>query len=299
VPGWTSGEAVGAGGAVGALVGGQLADRWGRRATLLTAQLSTAATLLLVGVSSHPGMILGSCLLLGTVQSMARPAYAAMMIDVVPESARLRAFTLQHWANNLAFSLAALLGGLLAALHYLIIFVVNAGATLLAAAVIFGKTVETRPAAPTRGTRGTPTSRHSPWRDPVFLTLSGTTFLIMLVFFQHASSLPISLAADGFPAAARGRYQGVTSLMMAAAAFLAPTIGGLVISRFGDQALWVGCFGLGLLVAALRLAAGPSRQRRITRLAAADPADRRPEPAPPATPAPTAPAADSGQKSTG
>ena len=81
--------------------------------TLLTAQLSTAATLLLVGVSSHPGMILGSCLLLGTVQSMARPAYAAMMIDVVPESARLRAFTLQHWANNLAFSLAALLGGLL------------------------------------------------------------------------------------------------------------------------------------------------------------------------------------------
>ncbi|MDD6791538.1 MAG: MFS transporter, partial [Thermobifida fusca] len=162
VPGWTSGEAVGAGGAVGALVGGQLADRWGRRATLLTAQLSTAATLLLVGVSSHPGMILGSCLLLGTVQSMARPAYAAMMIDVVPESARLRAFTLQHWANNLAFSLAALLGGLLAALHYLIIFVVNAGATLLAAAVIFGKTVETRPAAPTRGTRGTPTSRHSP-----------------------------------------------------------------------------------------------------------------------------------------
>jgi hypothetical protein len=39
--------------------------------------------------------------------------------------------------------------------------------------------------------------------------------------------------------------------------FVGPTVGGLVASRFGSDALWVAVFCLGLLLAAANLAAGP------------------------------------------
>lgn len=344
---------VGGGGAIGALIGGQLADRWGRRSTLLTAQVGTAATMLLLGFSSHPWLILGTCLLLGTVQSMARPAYGAMMIDVVPDQDRVRAFTLQHWVNNLAFSLAAVMAGLLAEVNFLIVFMVNAGATLIAASIIFLKTVETRPVAVNRHAGDKPVAAQSPWRDPVFLMLSAVMFLTMMIFMQHVASLPLSMTEDGFSAAAfgmviavnsvmimcgqlfmpkfikgrdrsrvlavaavvvgagfgltgfadviwfyaltvavwtigemlqspasatltaelspinsRGRYQSVSSLVIAGSAFLSPIIGGLVISYLGSGVLWAGCFVLGLVVAVLHLATGPSRERRIAQLRA-------------------------------
>ena len=44
----------------------------------------------------------------------ARPAFGAMMVDVVPERDRLRAFTLNYWAINLGFACAAVLAGLAA-----------------------------------------------------------------------------------------------------------------------------------------------------------------------------------------
>ncbi|WP_328369875.1 MFS transporter [Micromonospora zamorensis] len=46
--------AYGAGGAAGVLLGGVLADRWGRRATLLAAHLATAALMVALAFSRPP-----------------------------------------------------------------------------------------------------------------------------------------------------------------------------------------------------------------------------------------------------
>jgi hypothetical protein len=58
----------------------------------------------------------------------------------------------------------------------------------------------------------------------------------------------------------------VVSLSWSAATFLAPIAGGTVLQYAGDAALWFGCFGLGLLCAALHLRAGPARERRAAEL---------------------------------
>jgi MFS family permease len=75
--------------------------------------------------------------------------------------------------------------------------------------------------------------------------------------------------ADLAPASVRGRYQGVFALSWSIAGFTAPVLGGFVRDQLGNTALWVGCALIGVLAAAITLAAGPSRERRTAEVAAA------------------------------
>jgi MFS family permease len=79
------------------------------------------------------------------------------------------------------------------------------------------------------------------------------------------------------PAAMRGRYQGVFGFSFAAAAMVAPLLGGTVYQHLGGTVLWVGAGVLSLATAAAHLAAGPARAGRFAQLLAAE---GQPEPEP-------------------
>jgi MFS family permease len=72
--------------------------------------------------------------------------------------------------------------------------------------------------------------------------------------------------AELSPADLRGRYQGVFSLSWSAASFLAPITGAAVLQYAGSTALWLGCLGVGCLVAVIHVLAGPARERRAAEL---------------------------------
>ncbi|MFG2009104.1 MFS transporter [Micromonospora sp. NPDC048868] len=137
--------AYGLGGAGGVLLGGVLADRWGRRSTLLAAHLATAGLMVGLAFSRHLVMIAALAALVGVAHSMPSPAFVAAIVDVVPERRRSRAFNLQFWAFNLGMAVASLLAGLLAEASFVALFLVDAAATALAAAVIAWKVPETLP----------------------------------------------------------------------------------------------------------------------------------------------------------
>ncbi|MGC1212803.1 MAG: MFS transporter, partial [Micromonospora sp.] len=135
--------AYGAGGAVGVLLGGVLADRWGRRATLVAAHLGAAGLMVALAFSRHLVVIAVLAALVGVVHSMPSPAFVAAIVDVVPEERRSRAFNLQFWAFNLGMAVASLLAGVLAEASFVALFLVDAAATLAAAAIIAAKVPET------------------------------------------------------------------------------------------------------------------------------------------------------------
>ena len=66
----------GVGGAVGTTVGGTLADRWGRRPTLLTAHLGAATMMLGLGLARPLWTVALGALLLGMFAEAARPEAA-------------------------------------------------------------------------------------------------------------------------------------------------------------------------------------------------------------------------------
>ncbi|MET7748193.1 MFS transporter [Micromonospora sp. NPDC005367] len=206
--------AYGAGGAVGVLLGGVLADRWGRRATLLTAHLVTAGLMIALALSRHLLLITVLSALVGVVHSMPSPAFVASIVDMVPEQRRSRAFNLQFWAFNLGMAVASLLAGVLAEASYLALFLVDAGATLATALVIAWKVPETlrRPVrtprvAPRIGSAARGSRRPgllTALTDRIFLTFVGLTFVLAVLTMQTSTIMPLAMRADGLEPSAYG-----------------------------------------------------------------------------------------------
>ncbi len=186
----------GLGSVVASLVGGVLADRLGRRPVLLGSQLGTAATLLALGfTTSQPG-VLGLVAVLGLTSNASRPAFSAMMTDIVAPRDRVRAFSLNYWAINLGFAIAPVLGGLLARSGYVTLFLVDAVTTLVFAMLVYLRVPESRPDDVAAG-GDRPGSMADVLQDRVFLAFILLTFLFAVVFMQHLSSLPVQMGDDG------------------------------------------------------------------------------------------------------
>ncbi|PWR08488.1 MFS transporter [Micromonospora acroterricola] len=204
--------AYGAGGAAGVLLGGVLADRWGRRATLLAAHLVTAGLMVALAFTRPLVMIAALSALVGVVHSMPSPAFVAAIVDVVPAQRRSRAFNLQFWAFNLGMAVASLLAGVLAEASFTALFLVDAGATLAAAAVIGWKVPETlRRAAPTPDLQPAPGAvrprrpgLRTALTDRTFLIFVGLTFVLAVLTLQTSTIMPLAMRADGLGPSAYG-----------------------------------------------------------------------------------------------
>ncbi len=236
----------GGGSAIGVLIGGVLADRWGRRSTLVTGHLGTGVALVGLGLSSSAVAIVGWALALGVVSNMVRPAFAAMMVDVVPPKDRIRAFSLNYWAINLGFSVSALLAGLVAQVDYLLLFLLDAGTTLITATIIFVKVAETRPrrapvspaavdavppgSAPAGGDQAEPLTAPRPdglltvLKDRVFLSFVCLNLLTAVIFMQHLSSLPIAMQRDGLAPSVYGSVIAINGALIVFGQLVVPRL---------------------------------------------------------------------------
>ncbi|MFI7428343.1 MDR family MFS transporter [Micromonospora sp. NPDC049836] len=217
----------GVGGAVGTTVGGTLADRWGRRPTLLTAHLGAATMMLALGLARPLWAVALGALLLGMFAEAARPAFGAMMIDVVPEKDRLRAFSLNYWAINLGFACAAVLAGFAAQAGYLLLFVVDAATTLVTALIIFTRVRETRSVAagPARSDGRAPAGvLRTILNDRVYLGFVALNLFAALVFLQHISMLPIAMGDSGLSPATYGSVIALNGVLIVVGQLFVPRL---------------------------------------------------------------------------
>jgi MFS family permease len=205
----------GVGGAIGTTVGGVLADRWGRRPTMLVAQFSASALMLTLGFAHAYWQILGATLLLGFCTEAVRPAFQAMMIDVVGDKDRVRAFSLNYWAINLGFAFSSVAAGFAARANYLLLFVIDAGTTLITAVISLIFLAETRPARTPVARSTAPTGGlGTALRDRVFVTYLLISLGGIVVMMQHMSTLPIAMTADGLSAATYGWVIAVNGILI-------------------------------------------------------------------------------------
>ncbi|MCC3774609.1 MFS transporter [Streptomyces sp. UNOB3_S3] len=198
---------------------GVMTDRLGRRPTLLIAQLSTAATVALLGFVQHPAAIAAVAFLVGVTSNASRPAVQAMLADIVAPEDRVRAFALNYWAINLGFAFSSLAAGVIAQYSYLIGFLGEAALTLACAVLVFLKLPETRPAAApgADGAAGEPAiGLGTVLRDRRFMGVVGLSFLMALIFMQHSVGLPVAMGKDGFSSADYGMVIAVNGVLIVA-----------------------------------------------------------------------------------
>ncbi|WP_241968049.1 MFS transporter [Streptomyces sp. ICBB 8177] len=209
------GALYGLGGTGGALLGGVLADRWGRRSTMLAAQLGTAVATAALGIVRGPVAIAAVACAVGVASNTSRPAAQAMMADVVPARDRVRAFSLNYWAINIGFGVSAAGAGVIAAHGYLLLFLLDALTTALCAVVVFVRVPESMPSTAVSGKAvEAPGSLVDVLRDRRFMALVGITFLLGTVMQQGTTTLAVSMGRAGLTPSQYGLVVGLNGLLI-------------------------------------------------------------------------------------
>lgn len=205
----------GVGSIVGTQLSGHLTDRWGRRRMLLASNILTVAVLVsMIFMTSVTAMAI-LLALYGATREASRPAFTAMIADIVPPAERVRAFNLNYWAINVGFSGAALLAGLAASVDFRLNFAVNAAATTLAVVVIAWKLPESRPVPAAHVTVPVPrNSLRVIGRDGVFLAFVGLSFLPAFMQTALFSLLPIQVTSVGLSEAQYGVIIAVNGIII-------------------------------------------------------------------------------------
>ncbi len=202
----------GAGGAVAGMLGGLLADRVGRRSTLLLSLFGGAATLGALACARSLPALAALSFLQGLVGEAYRPAVSALIADVVPPVDRPRAFAHLHWVINAGFAIAPALAGLCASLGYGLLFAVDAVTTAAYGLVILLRVPETRPAAEAPGERSARLG--DALSDRRFVAFILLTFAIGLVLCQNGTALPLDMRQKGISEATYGSLMAENGLLI-------------------------------------------------------------------------------------
>ena len=104
----------GAGSFSAALIGGELADRLGRRPVMLLSFLLAPFNMIALGLVQPLALLALLTFTQGLLTDLYRPAVSAAIADLVPAEERPRAYGYLYWAINLGFAIAPVVAGLIA-----------------------------------------------------------------------------------------------------------------------------------------------------------------------------------------
>ena len=182
----------GLGAIAGSYLGGRLTKRSGAIRIQTLALFLSVPVFLVVPLGKSWGQIAAAIFCLSLVSEAVRPASATAVAHYSQPENRMRAFALQRLAANLGFSFGPAIGGVLANINYVLLFVVDALTTLAAACLMLGYFKMTR-TSQENDDRSDANTERSPLVDTGFLAFLGLVLLTNLVFFQFHSTYPLYL----------------------------------------------------------------------------------------------------------
>jgi len=204
--------AYGVGTLAACLLGGYLADRLGRRKTIVLSMFSAAAVLLCLSQArSLPAIITLACVA-GLTGELYRPASSALLADLIPSGRRVTAFAAYRMAFNAGWAFGPATAGLLAKHSFLWLFIGNA-----ATSVLYGLVAWFALPCGLRGTR-TENSVLETVRvlrdDAPFRQVLLSSLAVGLVFVQVFSTMSLEITRAGFSAGTYGVLISLNGLLV-------------------------------------------------------------------------------------
>jgi len=177
------------------LAGGALADRIGRKPTIVLGLAGCAVAQL--GIATAPSFTAAAAaaVLLGLVFELYEPPTQATIADVTSPHDRPAAFGLLGASLAVAGVLAGLLAAALGSVHLRLLFVADAATCLGCAALVLVALPGRQPTGSDAVTGGV----RSPWRDPRLWAMLAAGTVFATVYMAIMIGLPLSLRARGQP----------------------------------------------------------------------------------------------------
>jgi MFS family permease len=176
-------------------LGGLLADRFGRRPTLLLGLGAGGTAVASLAFARSPALLAGLAFLCSAAGEIHRPATNAAISDVVPPADRARAWGLVYWAMNLGMAIGLAIAALVAERSLVALFLADATTTFLFAGLVLARVPETRPAAVVHEPALAGLARVL--RDRTYVTFLGLYLASLVIFTQWQLGLPVDMAAHG------------------------------------------------------------------------------------------------------
>ncbi|WP_418957931.1 MFS transporter [Streptomyces tritici] len=210
--------ALGAGNLVGPAAGGLLADRIGRRPTMLAGLVGSSAAVGALYVAPGVWTMAAAALLLSATGMMVSPAAYALMADAVEPARRRHAYALFGWGINIGTAVAGVLGGFLAAHGYWLLFAVDAASMLLYAVIVAGRLEETRPEAKEEAATaaGSGVGYGVVLRDRLLLLLLPLLGVQLFVYSLTEVALPLAVHDSGLSPAVYGTMAAINAILIVA-----------------------------------------------------------------------------------
>ncbi|MER5696127.1 MFS transporter [Streptomyces mirabilis] len=234
--------AFGLGYLVGQVLCGWLADRIGRRATLVAAMLLAAAVFPLLAQVHTAFALTAAAAVAGLVYDAPRPIVSALVADEIDdEEDRTRITGWRHFATNVGAATTGAVGGALAGpVGIAFLFWVNGAVCAVVAVVALRVLPPSRPAAMIQRS-----SRGGAIRDVRLWVLWLASLLTLIPVGALFSTLPLMMARDQLPAAAYGWTQIASAGAVLA---LSPLLNPVLARRAARPAPMVGPLALSALV---------------------------------------------------
>lgn len=203
--------ALGAGNLLGPALGGLLADRIGRRPTMLIGLVGSAVAQGALFLAPGVWTMAAAALLLSTVGAVVPPAAYALMADVVDTGWRRQAYALFGWGVNIGTAVAGVLGGFLAAHGYWLLFAVDAGTALVYATVVATRLREPARSAPEKATG---LGYGVVLRDRLLIMLLPLFGIQLFVYSLTEVALPLAVRDSGLSPAVYGALAAVNAVLV-------------------------------------------------------------------------------------
>ncbi|MEX2142971.1 MAG: MFS transporter [Anaerolineales bacterium] len=182
---------------IGGLIGGALTDRLGRKKLILFGLVASAITTLALGFVNEFTVLFPLAAIIGIFADVAAPAHQAMIADILPEQQRQEGFGIMRVVRNLAWIIGPSIGGFIANVDFLWLFIIDAIVSCVAALLFFMFIPETKPALHEGEKPETMRQTFGGYvrvlRDTPFVWFIVAMVLMTLVYSQMYNSLSVFL----------------------------------------------------------------------------------------------------------
>lgn len=206
-------------GLIGGMIGGALADRFGRRGVTIFGLVSSALAALSLGWVNQLSALYWLAVPLGLLGHIAGPAHHAMVADLLPEKDRAEGYGILRVAANLSWLVGPTIGGFLADRSFSVLFVLDALISLATASIVLFWMPETYAGASSRsqgqGILSTLAGYRTVAADVWFVGFCGVSLLIWGAYQQVYTTLAVFLRDfRGIPAQGYGLLVAVNAVMV-------------------------------------------------------------------------------------
>jgi MFS family permease len=206
----------------GSMLGGALADRFGRRTILVIGLAGSGLASLGIGLAPSFALLFLFDVFAGLFGAIGRPAQEAMVADLLPEEKQAGGFAVLRVASNVAIAVGPAIGGFIATRSYVALFVIDAIASLITTVLVIWLVRESRP-APDQGEEVISLGQavrdyRLVFRDGRFMTFVLTMILLTMGYSQIFSTLSVYLR--DVHGVAEHRYGWLISVNAALVVFL-------------------------------------------------------------------------------